>query len=152
MNSTVTVISTNTGDDIVKAVKEADDHTYMKVFEIILERVDAECQFLCSTSKFESVLRRHGKDDIMNFSWQVMIDEWTKHAPFLHAILNMIVGGVKTRNLAKGATVEARYPSICAAGAILLKKRCTHMSLLHHLVGVLLYHGDVKKTVSLHAL
>ena len=74
--------------------------------------------------------------------------EWKEHAPLLFAVLNAIVGKVRARNLVKGASEESRYPSICTAGAVLLKERNKDKSLIHHVIGILLFHGDVKKMVS----
>lgn len=119
------------------------------VTDVVLQHLDFECQQLCKAVGFQSVLRRHSRKDVMQFSWQTIVAEWKEHAPLLFAFLNAIVGKVRARNLIKGVSEESRYPSICTTGAVLLKERNKDMSLIHHVIGILLFHGDVKKMVSL---
>ena len=116
--------------------------------DVVLQHLDSECQQLCKVVGFQSVLRRHSRNDIMKFSWQAIVAEWKEHAPIFLAFLNVIVGKVRARNVMKGVSEESRHPSICTAGAVLLKERNKDMSLIHHIIGILLSHGDVKKMVS----
>jgi len=36
---------------------------------------------------------------------------------------------------------------VCMAGAVLLRQRNVHMSALHHIVGLILFHGNISKLV-----
>lgn len=119
------------------------------VTDVVFQHLDSECQQLCKVVGFQSVLRRHSRKDVMQFSWQTIVAEWKEHAPLFFAFLNATMGKARARNLMKGISEESRYPSICTAGAILLKERNKDMSLIHHFIGILLFHGDVKKMVNL---
>lgn len=83
------------------------------------------------------------------FSWHKIVEERRIHALLLLSLLKIIVGDIQLPNVVKGVNVESYYPAMCIAGEVLLKERCTHMSLVHHLIGVFLHHGDINKVLCL---
>ena len=114
----------------------------------VCQIIETEVLHLCSSSSFQSVLRQSSKESLMAFNWSTIISEWQHEAPTILAVLKAIVGPNRTRNVKKGVSLESRYPALCAAGAILLKERNQQMSLIHHVIGLLLFHGGISKAVS----
>lgn len=75
-----------------------------------------------------------------------------KRSSNLFKFLLSVAAPKRSRNKAKGVNTNTRYPSICTAGSILLRERNCMMSAVQHLVGVILFHGDVHKQVRVHIM
>ena len=119
------------------------------ILELLLKELNDQCGHLCEKVHFKSVLRKSTLDDLLDFKWQILIDEWKFEAPLLLSFLQAVAAPPRLRNKQKGVTVASRYPSICMGGALLLKERNKDMSALHQLVGIYLFHGDLHKSVSI---
>ena len=100
-----------------------------------------------SQVKFQSILRHSSLQNLLDFSWQSLIDEWRKEAPLLLSFLLTVVGPPRHRNKLKAKRVEDRYPAVCTGGAVLLKERNKDLAALHQLIGIYLFHGDLHKAV-----
>lgn len=87
------------------------------VIEKVLRLVCSEASHLCSR-KEPTLLRKTGKSDIVNFSFQSLCEEWKTKAPIFYAFLISVAGS-------KNATW---LPSVAVSGSILLKQRNTQMN------------------------
>ena len=116
------------------------------VTDILLKRIQAECEQLCSSSR-KSLMRMSSPDDLESFSWHSLVSELKQKAPLLFAFLAAAGAPPRPRNVRKGATEKSRYPALCMAAAVLLKERCYAMSALQHLVGLILFDGNASKLV-----
>jgi len=87
-----------------------------------------------------AVLRGLEPADLAAFDFRHLFDEWKSCAPiilqFLCSVANKQVS-VSKENCA----------GICTAGAVLLRERNIHMSAMHHIAGLILFHGNASKMV-----
>ena len=118
------------------------------IIELVLKELNDQCAHLCEKVQFKSILRQSSLDDLLNFTWKNLIDEWKVEAPLFLSFVQAVAAPPRPKNKQKGLTVASRYPTICMGGAVLLKERNKDMSALHQLVGIYLFHGDVHKSVS----
>ena len=132
---------------IAQSVMKCDALSHI-VVDLVLKRLQAECEHLCSRS-INSKLRQSTPHDLQSFNWMSICSELKQEAPLLFAMLTTAGAPPRPRNVHKGATEESRYPAICTAAAVLLKERCDFMSALQHLLGILLFHGNASKQVSI---
>ena len=118
-------------------------HSSISLFFILVDELVRECDHLCG--KKVSILRKSKADDMLQFSWEKLQSEWKEEAPTLYRILTVVV----TPRLAVQLHVsEDKLPSICVAGSILLRSYNQHVSALQHLIGLILFHGNVRKQVT----
>lgn len=96
-------------------------------------------------------MRKAKPDDLTSFNWIALCNELKQKAPLLFSILTAVGAPNRTRNIHKGVNLESRYPALCTAAAVLLKERCSFMSAVQHLVGIMLFDGNASKQVYLHA-
>jgi len=100
------------------------------VIKHIMNKVLKEVNGLCAR-KSPSILRKAGKEDLMNFSMQSMCQEWKERAPIFYAFL-------MTTALSQGTKDASWLPSVAVAGSILLKQRSRHMNATATVLAVLL--------------
>ena len=99
---------------------------------------------------FSSLFRKSTWKDLEVFSWESITNELKQEAPFFFQFLVSVVAPTRRRIAVKGVYLKSRYPAICTGGVILLKERNSMMSAVQQLVGVILFHGDIHKTVNNH--
>ena len=87
------------------------------------------CDHRCGKKKVP-ILRKSKADDLLQFSWEKLQSEWKEEAPTLYRILTAIAA-----------------PRLAAELCILLRSGNQHMSALQHLIGLILFHGNVTKQV-----
>ena len=96
--------------------------------KLVVEKVlRLVCSDLCST-KTPSLLRKTGKKDMVNFSFESVCEEWKTKAPIFYAFLMTVANS-------KDATW---LPSVAVAGAALLKQRNTRMNAIAAILGIML--------------
>ncbi len=111
----------------------------------ICSDVNNECKKLCS-KKVPSLLRTTTKDSVLNFSWQNVMRELSEKAPVFYRLL---LASCDYKSILKsGLSNNDKYPGICAAAAILLKKRDKCMSLVPYVISLTLKVGKTSKRVS----
>jgi len=103
------------------------------VIEKVLRLVCSEASDLCSR-KEPSLLRKTGKSDIVNFSFQSLCEEWKTKAPIFYAFLMTVARS-------KNATW---LPSVAVAGSVLLKQRNTQMNATATTLGIMLKTGSIE--------
>ena len=81
--------------------------------------------------------------NLQDFQWSNLLDEWKKEAPLLYRILTTVAIPSSSTCL----PID-HFPAVCVSGAILLKGRNIHMSAIHHLIGLVHFHGNLSKTVN----
>ena len=86
------------------------------------------------------MLRKVKRNDLLSFSFEALVDEWKGHAPLLLQFLSTVAN-------IPVSSKAAPLTGICTAGAALLRQRNVHMSALHHVVGLILFHGNASKQV-----
>jgi len=84
-----------------------------------LQALGKECNDLCS-KKNPSLLRKGGPDEMENFSFQKLCEEWKQRAPFFYSFLT-------TCAIVKGKGCDWT-PAMAVAGSALLKSRNAHMN------------------------
>ena len=93
-----------------------------------LQALGKECNDLCS-KKTPSLLRNSGPDEMENFSFQKLCEEWKQRAPLFYSILVTC------------ATVKEKgchwTPAMAIAGSALLKNRNVHMNATASLISVM---------------
>ena len=114
------------------------------IFDQLLSEAGKECEDLCRKKGFTSVLRQNDPIHLMQFSHVQVLKEWENEAPLFLEFLHAVAAPLKPRNVGKR---NEYLPSVCAAGSILLKERNVHMSAFHHLMGIILFHGNASKQV-----
>lgn len=126
------------------------DQVWGLVITHVLKVVSQECTRLCKIDGFSSLLRKSSQKDLKEFSWESIANELKKEAPIFFQFLVSVAAPTRKRNAVKGVDLKTRYPAICTGGAVLLKERNSMMSAVQQLVGVILFHGDIHKTVNNH--
>ena len=131
--------------DVVSAVLNSKDLYTDTVNRIMADMIN-ECVHLCEKKRFSSILRQTSPTNLQDFQWSNVLDEWKKEAPLLHRFLT----AVATPSSCASLPIH-HVPAVCVSGAILLRSRNIHMSAVHYLIGLILFHGNLSKTVSYHA-
>ena len=114
------------------------------VVDAVVRQMQLQCEVLVST-KFNSILRRKGKDDALQFNWESLLQEWEKQAPIFFSFIKSAACTPAVRS-AQPMPAKA-IPPVCMAGAILLKVRNQNMSALQRIISMLLNAGHVSKQV-----
>lgn len=112
------------------------------VIQMVINRLAQECDHLCERKDFSSILRKQNPKDLVSLNWESIMSEWRKHAPIFHSMLLKIAKCSSNQG-------DRKLPAICMAGGILLKQRNIRMLALQHITGLILFHGDVSKMVSI---
>ena len=113
------------------------------VFELILKRINEQCQKICNRSKERpSLLRVRRKDhkSINTFRWVDILREMNQTAP---DVLNVLV----TIAASKVKEDGSQLPPLCVAIGILMNTRSTDLSLIQKLTSVTLGTGGATKKV-----
>jgi hypothetical protein len=120
---------------IAKAVLKCKPLTKF-VIENVLRLITTEVYGLCSR-KNPSLLRKTGKEAIVNFNFESLCDEWKERAPIFYSFL-MTVGVSKV-------TKDAKWlPSVALAGSVLLKQRNSQMNATAATLGIMLKTGSMQ--------
>lgn len=93
---------------------------------------------LCSR-KTPSLLRKCGKDDLENFKFQSLCDEWRERSPLFFSFLMTCCISGRSRDQA-----VKWLPSAVVAGSVLLKQRNQEMNATASVLGVLLKTGSIE--------
>lgn len=110
----------------------------------ILQQLDNQCVALCQKKNFRSILRGISPEDLHSFSFDKLASEWSSFAPLLLQFLSTVANVVPTDD---NVFRSSDLISVCTAGAVLLRARNVHMSALHHIAGLILFHGNASKLV-----
>ena len=102
----------------------------------IMNCLQQQCSALCKKKETHSIWRALQPKELMSFSFHQLISEWKLIAPLLYQFL-----------VAAANATDSDVVSIGSAGAILLRQRNIHMSALHHIIGLVLFHGNASKLV-----
>ena len=93
---------------------------------------------LCSR-KTPSLLRKCGKEDLENFKFQSLCDEWRERSPLFFSFLMTCCISGRSRDQA-----VKWLPSAVVAGSVLLKQRNQEMNATASVLGVLLKTGSIE--------
>ena len=93
---------------------------------------------LCSR-KTPSLLRKCGKEDLENFKFQSLCDEWRERPPLFFSFLMTCCISGRSRDQA-----VKWLPSAVVAGSVLLKQRNQEMNATASVLGVLLKTGSIE--------
>ena len=74
-------------------------------------------------------------EQLLRFTFSQIIDKWATTAPLL------------LRFLTTTANVSLESTSNLAGASLLRQQRIIHMSALHHIAGLILFHGNATKLV-----
>ena len=127
--------------DLVSAGLNSKD-LYSDIVNKIMVDLIKECVHLCEKKRFSSILQQISSKNLQDFQWSNLPDEWKKEAPLLYQILTTVGTPSST------CLPIDHFPAVCVSGAILLRSRNIHMSAIHHLISLVLFHGNLSKTVS----
>jgi len=94
--------------------------------------IQTEMKVMCSL-KHGSTLRSDNKQ-LKSFSWNALFEEFKKIMPTLTSLLQKLVP-------------KASMKLLVFIAAVLLKKRCKHMSLVQRVFSMMLYGNATKKEV-----
>ena len=114
------------------------------VIKCLLLELDQQCRALCQKKAFCSILRGLQPSELTAFSFEHLVDEWRLIAPLLLQFLTTVASVSRSADCIIPRNV---LPGLCTAGAVLLRLRNVHMSALHHLIGLILFHGNSSKLV-----
>lgn len=99
---------------------------------------------IMSQVKTGSILRSGSYDDMKVFQWETLLEELKLHAPVLYNILDSCTS-TKHQRINRSATI-----GICAA--ILLRYRCSRMSLVQKVLMLVLHASHCGKQVKLQCM
>lgn len=88
-------------------------------------------------SSFDSILKSQSLDHLMNFKWELIINELQQKAPIFLSFLK-----VATKTHTKRANKDA---VICMCVSILLKYSFKELNLVQKLISLILYWGHASK-------
>ena len=108
------------------------------VIESVLNLLSNEESGLCSR-KTPSLLRKCGKEDLENFKFQSLCDEWRERSPLFFSFLMTCCISGRSRDQA-----VKWLPSAVVAGSVLLKQRNQEMNATASELGVLLKTGSIE--------
>ena len=124
------------------------DEVWSLVINHVLKVVAQECTRLCKKDVSSSLFRKSTKKDLMEFSWENLVNELRKKAPTFFQFLLSVAAPTRPQNSKKGVDMKSHYPAICTSGTVLRKERNSMMSAVQQLIGLILFHGDIHKTAS----
>ena len=102
-----------------------------QVIEQVLGVVSNEVNDLCSR-KNPSLLRKNGKNDLINYDMLKLCEEWQTRAPVFYAFLLTCSTSKRHKHQ------STWYQNIILSGSILLKRRNNHMSATASVIGLLM--------------
>ena len=110
----------------------------------VADVVRKECRHVTST-KYPSVLRGKTKDDLLQFSWKVLLAEKHRRASTLLAVLSAAAESIKQRR--NQVIQPACVPFIGMAAAILLKCRNKRVRAAQHITSLVMNAGHCSTQV-----
>ena len=119
-------------------------HMREALLKCVFRELNFQCDALCKLKDGQSLLRQSTREDLMEFNFVHLIDEWKGKAPLLLTFLRTVSNSPKNE---QELLTSSGLTGLCMAGSILLRQRNTHMSALHHMVGIVLHHGNASKMV-----
>lgn len=118
----------------------ADVNVKSYIIQKVSQIIQSELKRMCS-SEVSSVLQDRSNEAIKNFQWSTLIAEVEANAPVLHELL---LACTKKRHPSANYN-EHGVLGMCVA--MLLKHRFHRMSLVHKIIGLILYTGHSGKQV-----
>ena len=115
-----------------------DDQIRQHIVRKIGQLVRCEIAKLCSHG-VKSVLHSQNRESLMDFKWDMIIEEMKCHVPLLLEILKSCTSTRRPR--------ANRYSVIAMCVAMICKVRCSDMSLVHKVLSLILYAGHCSKKV-----
>ena len=115
-----------------------------KVVDCLFKHLEQQYQALCRKKDFSSILRGLSPKELLSFSFDRLAEEWKANAPLLIRCLTVAANVTPSES---GNLSTSSLAGICSAGAILLRQRNVHLSALHHIIGLILFHGNASKMV-----
>ena len=106
------------------------------VVENVLKILSNEVNGLCSRRN-PSLMRKCGKDYLINFDFQSLCDEWKERAPLLFSFPMTCCVSTSKRDV-------KWLPSAAVAGSVLLKQRNSQMNATASVLGVLIKTGSME--------
>ena len=79
--------------------------------------------------------------ELASFSFSHLVDERASNVPLFLQFLSTAA------NVNLSAS-QVNFAGLCSAGSTLLRERNVHLSALHHIVGLILFHGNASKLVT----
>ena len=131
-----------TPKSIAAAVMNETD-TKDAVYDIVCADLTMEISGLCAKSN-PSILRKTAKEDLIEFSWNNLHQEFSSRTPRYLQILSACVHNPsQSRNVHK--QIESLIPSMCDAGAQLVSAFNKDMNATRRIKSVILRKGGLKK-------
>ena len=90
--------------------------------------------------KKSSVLRALTPAELGSLSFEQLLDEWQSYAPLFYEFLSCAAN-------VHASELKEKCIGLCISGAVLLRERNIHMSAVHHIAGLILFHGNASKMV-----
>ena len=116
----------------------ADEEIKPYIMKRLCQIIHGEIVSMCSW-RVHSVLQNQSNEAIKNFKWNVFVNELKANAPTLYEVM---LACTKTRQPRTN-----RLGVIAMSVAMLLKLRLSRMSLVHKIIGLILYAGHTEKQV-----
>ena len=110
----------------------------------MLQQIDNEYNKLCS-NEHPTIFRGITAKDLKHISLSTLVAELQKFAPTTWTLLLAIA---TSNSKYSRKTPQNTAECVLIAAAILLKVRCTHMSTVGYLIGLILWQGNASKKVS----
>ena len=113
------------------------------VIDGLLQDLHQQCTRLCQKKDFCSVLQGLKPQELAVFTFDKLVHKWRSVAPLLLQFLATVANVSLQEKL---IITPETLSGVCMAGAVLRQKN-VHMSALHHIVGLILFHGNISKLV-----
>ena len=68
------------------------------ITEFILKELNDQCAHLCEKVQFKSILCQSSLDDLLNFIWKSLIDEWKVEAPLFLSFIQAVAAPLRPKN------------------------------------------------------
>ncbi|XP_035657522.1 uncharacterized protein LOC118403134 [Branchiostoma floridae] len=104
----------------------------LKIWDQLVQQVQAERTSLLATSPSHSILRKTTPSDLQNFSYSAMETELKERTPLLHMVLS---------NISNDSQVHT-----CVAASIAIRGKEARMSALAYITDAILQYGGTKKS------
>ncbi|XP_078606564.1 uncharacterized protein LOC144879197 [Branchiostoma floridae x Branchiostoma japonicum] len=104
----------------------------LKIWDQLVQQVQAEKTSLLATSPSPSILRKTTPSDLQNFSYSAMETELKERTPLLHMVLS---------NISNDSQVHT-----CVAASIAIRGKEARMSALAYITDAILQYGGTKKS------
>lgn len=116
------------------------------VWDIILKSISSKCEAL-QKKQNKSCLTENGVVNMMNFNWDVIVEEMNSKCP---EILDILLAVATTKHCSDEKLEQTVKQRICVTYGILMQSRTKFNSLIQRLTTVILTDGGVSKKVAIH--